>query len=91
MQDMKPLYWYWFTNLPYIGKKTQQKLLDYFVTPKRVYHEFDENILRNLGITSKGIESTYKYKKERKTHPPLPRKENAGELIQVDISKHQLH
>ena len=60
MQDMKPLYWYWFTNLPYIGKKTQQKLLDYFVTPKRVYHEFDENILRNIGITSKGIESIRK-------------------------------
>lgn len=40
-------------------------------------------------LTSKGIDSPYKYKKGRKTHPPRPRRENAGELIQVDASKHQ--
>lgn len=40
-------------------------------------------------LTSKGIDSPYKYKKGRKTHPPRLRRENAGELIQVDASKHQ--
>ena len=40
-------------------------------------------------LTSKGIDSPYKYKTKRKAHPPRPRKENAGELVQVDASKHQ--
>ena len=40
-------------------------------------------------LKSKGIESPCKYKKNRKAHPPRPRRENAGELIQVDASKHQ--
>lgn len=40
-------------------------------------------------LTQNGIESPYKYKRKRKIHPPRPRRENAGELIQVDASKHQ--
>ncbi len=40
-------------------------------------------------LTEAGIESPYKYKKRRKSHPPRPRRENAGELIQVDASKHK--
>ena len=41
-------------------------------------------------LTSKGIESPHKYKvKKKNTHPPRERRENAGELIQVDASKHQ--
>lgn len=40
-------------------------------------------------LTSKGIQSPYKYKSKKKVHPPRPRRENAGELIQVDASKHQ--
>lgn len=40
-------------------------------------------------LTSQGIESPYKYKSKKKAHPPRPRRENAGELIQVDASKHK--
>lgn len=40
-------------------------------------------------LTSNNIASPYKYKSYRKSHPPRPRRENAGELIQVDASKHQ--
>lgn len=40
-------------------------------------------------LTKENIESPYKYKKKRNSHPPRPRRENAGELIQVDASKHQ--
>lgn len=40
-------------------------------------------------LTSNGIESPHKYKKKKESHPPRQRKENAGELIQVDASKHQ--
>lgn len=41
-------------------------------------------------LTSKGIEFPHKYKvKKKNTHPPRERRENAGELIQVDASKHQ--
>lgn len=40
-------------------------------------------------LTKNGIESPYKYKRKRKAHPPRPRREKAGELIQVDASKHQ--
>lgn len=40
-------------------------------------------------LTSRGIESPYKYKTKRNSHPPRPRRENAGELIQVDASKHK--
>lgn len=40
-------------------------------------------------LTSTGIESPYKYKKHKNSHPPRPRRENAGELIQVDASKHK--
>lgn len=40
-------------------------------------------------LTSNGIESQHKYKKRKESHPPRERKEYAGELIQVDASKHQ--
>ena len=41
-------------------------------------------------LTSNGIESPHKYKtKKKNNHPPRERRENAGELIQVDASKHQ--
>jgi len=40
-------------------------------------------------LTNNGINSPYKYKKKKTSHPPRPRRENAGELIQVDASKHQ--
>jgi len=48
-----------------------------------------DSFIYNL-LTSNGIESPHKYKTHNKnTHPPRERKENAGELIQVDASKHQ--
>lgn len=47
-----------------------------------------DSLIYNL-FTNNGIESPYKYKTKRKSHPPRPRRENAGELIQVDASKHQ--
>lgn len=47
-----------------------------------------DSFIYNL-LTSKGIESPYKYRSKKKAHPPRPRRENAGELIQVDASKHQ--
>lgn len=47
-----------------------------------------DSFIYNL-FTNNGIESPYKYKTKRKSHPPRPRRENAGELIQVDASKHQ--
>lgn len=40
-------------------------------------------------LTNSGITSPYKYKKKKSSHPPRPRRENAGELIQVDASKHK--
>ena len=40
-------------------------------------------------LTSRGIDSPYKYKNKKNSHPPRPRRENAGELIQVDASKHK--
>lgn len=55
------------------------------------YHKIkvSDSFIYNL-LTSNGIESPHKYKTHNKnTHPPRERKENAGELIQVDASKHQ--
>ena len=54
------------------------------------YHKIivSDSFIYNL-LTSNGIESPHKYKKHRKAHPPRERKEYAGELIQVDASKHQ--
>lgn len=40
-------------------------------------------------LTSNGINSPHKYRKRKQTHPPRERKEFAGELIQVDASKHK--
>ena len=40
-------------------------------------------------LTTNGYESPYKYKKRKEAHPPRERRENAGELIQVDASKHK--
>lgn len=64
------------------------------------FHHFNDELEDNYNIkvsdsfiysllTFKGIESPYKYKKRKNPHPPRPRRENAGELIQVDASKHQ--
>ena len=40
-------------------------------------------------LTRKGIKSPSRKHHKPKSHPPRPRKENAGELVQVDASKHQ--
>ena len=47
-----------------------------------------DTFLYNL-LTSNGIESPNKYKHRKKSHPPRERKEFAGQLLQVDASKHQ--
>lgn len=54
------------------------------------YHKIivSDSFIYNL-LTSNGIESPHKYKKHKKSYPPRERKEYAGELIQVDASKHQ--
>ena len=55
------------------------------------YHKINvsDSFIYSL-LTSNGIESPHKYKtKNKNTHPPRERRENAGELIQVDASKHQ--
>lgn len=55
------------------------------------YHNIkvSDSFIYNL-LTSHGIESPHKYKtKNKNSHPPRERKEYAGELIQVDASKHQ--
>ena len=40
-------------------------------------------------LTSNGIKSPARKKRKAKSHPPRARRENAGELVQVDASKHQ--
>ena len=55
------------------------------------YHKIkvSDSFIYNL-LTSNDIQSPHKYKvKNKNTHPPRERRENAGELIQVDASKHQ--
>ena len=54
------------------------------------YHKIkvSDSYIYNL-LTKNGIESPYKYKIRKSSHPPRPRRENAGELIQVDASKHK--
>lgn len=54
------------------------------------YHNIvvSDSFIYNL-LTKENIQSPCKYKKRRKSHPPRPRRENAGELIQVDASKHK--
>ena len=47
-----------------------------------------DTFIYNL-LTSNGIESPNKYKQRKTSHPPRDRKEYAGELIQVDASKHK--
>lgn len=47
-----------------------------------------DTFIYNL-LTSNGIESPHKYKSRKTSHPPRQRREYAGELIQVDASKHQ--
>lgn len=47
-----------------------------------------DTFIYNL-LTKNNIDSPYKLKKRNKAHPPRPRRENAGELIQVDASKHK--
>lgn len=55
------------------------------------YHNIkvSDSYIYNL-LTENGYESPLKYKiKNKESHPPRQRKENAGELIQVDASKHK--
>ena len=54
------------------------------------YHNINvsNTFIYNL-LTSNGIDSPHKYKKRKQSHPPRERKENAGELLQVDASKHK--
>lgn len=40
-------------------------------------------------LTRKGFKSPARKKHKPKSHPPRTRRENAGELVQVDASKHQ--
>jgi|AGTN01.2.fsa_nt_gi Integrase core domain. len=40
-------------------------------------------------LTLNGFDSPRKYRQKKQSHPPRERKENAGELIQVDASKHK--
>lgn len=47
-----------------------------------------DTFIYNL-LTSNNIFPPNRYKNSKKTHPPRERKEYAGELIQVDASKHQ--
>lgn len=51
----------------------------------KVSDSFIYNILTNAGIKS----PRHLKKCKKKVHPPRNRRENAGELIQVDASKHQ--
>ncbi len=54
------------------------------------YHHIkvSDTFIYNL-LTSNGIHSPNEYKKRKSSHPPRERRENAGELIQVDASKHK--
>ena len=47
-----------------------------------------DTFIYNL-LTLNEIQSPHKYKSRKTSHPPRERKENAGELIQVDASKHK--
>jgi hypothetical protein len=40
-------------------------------------------------LRKNGIKSPKSKRQKKKAHPPRPRRENAGELLQVDASKHQ--
>ena len=40
-------------------------------------------------LTANGYKSPVRKHHQPKSHPPRPRRENAGELVQVDASKHQ--
>ncbi len=51
----------------------------------KVSDSFIYNLLTNAGIKSPRCLKNHK----KKAHPPRNRRENAGELIQVDASKHQ--
>lgn len=58
-------------------------------TLKDHYNIFVSNsFIYNL-LTDNNIDSPHKYKQRKEVHPPRERKENAGELIQVDASKHK--
>jgi len=47
-----------------------------------------DSFVYNL-LTSNNIDSPHKYKSRKTSHPPRERRSYAGELIQVDASKHQ--
>ena len=40
-------------------------------------------------LNSNGVKSPFRKRRKPKSHPPRARRENAGELVQVDASKHQ--
>lgn len=54
------------------------------------YHDIKVSyyLIYNL-LTLNGYISPRKYKEHKVSHPPRERKENAGELLQVDASKHK--
>lgn len=85
------------------GKEFKEKIHDIYITEYNgwnFYHFNDtledfnnikvsDTYIYNL-LTSYGIKSPRAYKcKKKKSHPPRERKEYAGELIQVDASKHK--
>ena len=40
-------YWYWFTNIERVGRRTRSKLLNVFESPKDIYSA-SENVLSEL-------------------------------------------
>lgn len=53
------------------------------------YHIFVSDSYLYKLLTTNGYKSPAKKRHKPRSHPPRARKENAGELVQVDASKHQ--
>ena len=51
------LYWYWLYNIEGIGIISCKKLLEYYHSPKEVFHHADKNTIEALKITKKATES----------------------------------
>ncbi len=45
-------YWYWFTNIERVGRKTRSKLLDVFEDPRAVYYASDYELSELVFLTS---------------------------------------
>ncbi len=45
MELTEPEYWYWFTNISRVGRRTRNKLLDVFDKPENVYCASDKDLL----------------------------------------------